>query len=101
MSRHPGYLRTVCRHHRAEYVRCEDVLEEETYCAICVLEQERDGAMADREIVEAKLGEAEKHCDVLVLALKEAMKLIRVWHGDIGWDIYDRSSPEMKRLHSG
>lgn len=34
----------------------------------------------------------------MIPALEEALDIIHVWHGEVGWDIYLRSSPEMKRL---
>jgi hypothetical protein len=33
-------------------------------------------------------------------ALKKAKRTIRAWHGDLGWDIYDHNSPEMKFINS-
>jgi hypothetical protein len=36
----------------------------------------------------------------LLEALKEAKELIRFFHGDPAWEIYDSSSPEMKRLNA-
>jgi hypothetical protein len=35
----------------------------------------------------------------LVAGLKEAKETIKIWHGDVAWEIYDRCSPEMKRLN--
>lgn len=39
---------------------------------------------------------------VLVEALKKAKETIRFMYGngDIGWDIYDRASPEMKQINT-
>lgn len=36
----------------------------------------------------------------LLEELKEARELIRIWHGDDCFDIYDRKSPEMKRINA-
>jgi hypothetical protein len=36
----------------------------------------------------------------LLEALKEAKELIQFFHGDPAWEIYDSSSPEMKRLNA-
>lgn len=36
----------------------------------------------------------------LLEALRWAKKIIRSWHGEIAWDIYDKSSPEMKAINS-
>lgn len=33
-------------------------------------------------------------------ALKVAMETIRVWHGPVAWDIYDRASPEMMAINA-
>ena len=33
-------------------------------------------------------------------ALKEAVTIIKIWHGDMGWEIYNRASPEMKRINA-
>lgn len=34
----------------------------------------------------------------LLVALKEAVEVIRSWHGPVAWDIYRDHSPEMKRI---
>lgn len=36
----------------------------------------------------------------LLDALKEAKEIIRCWHGEVAWDIYDKASPEMKRINA-
>ncbi|HVT36320.1 MAG TPA: hypothetical protein VHE37_12075 [Nevskiaceae bacterium] len=36
----------------------------------------------------------------LLAALKDARETIRTWHGPVAWEIYDKESPEMKRLNS-
>ena len=36
----------------------------------------------------------------LLEALKKAKDVIRVWHGPIAWDIYDRASPEMTEINA-
>lgn len=38
--------------------------------------------------------------DALRGALREAIELIKFYHGPEAWDIYDVESPEMKRLHA-
>ena len=32
-------------------------------------------------------------------ALLEAKALIKIWHGDVAWDVYDVHSPEMLRIN--
>jgi hypothetical protein len=32
-------------------------------------------------------------------ALLKAKEIIKIWHGDVAWDIYDRNSPEMKQIN--
>lgn len=34
----------------------------------------------------------------LYTALKEAVGVIKIWHGAAGWDIYRAHSPEMERI---
>lgn len=36
----------------------------------------------------------------LLEALKTAKETIRLWHGPVSWDIYDRASPEMKAINA-
>lgn len=36
----------------------------------------------------------------LSTALVEANQLIRLWHGEEAWDIYEKHSPEMRRINS-
>ena len=36
----------------------------------------------------------------LLEALEEAKSIIRTWHGEEAWDIYDLASPEMKRINA-
>ena len=36
----------------------------------------------------------------LLEALKEARELIKFYHGEPAWDIYDKQSPEMKRINN-
>jgi hypothetical protein len=45
---------------------------------------------------------AERDAEVARLreALRDAKQTIHDWHGDAAWDIYERSSPEMKRLNA-
>ncbi len=44
------------------------------------------------------------HCSLhqaapeLLTELQEARWLIEFWHGKAGWDIYQKASPEMKRI---
>lgn len=37
--------------------------------------------------------------EALVKALIEAKGLIKIWHGNEAWDIYDTHSPEMLRIN--
>ena len=54
--------------------------------------------MIDGAIDRAEKAEAER--DTCRTVLKEAKELIKFYHGDIAWDVYDKSSPEMKRINS-
>ena len=36
----------------------------------------------------------------LLEALKEAVAIIEIWHGPQAWDIYNKASPEMKRINA-
>lgn len=41
-------------------------------------------------------------CDVhdeLVAALEKAKEVIKTWHGDVAWEIYDKNAPEMKPIN--
>ena len=50
--------------------------------------------------------ESKRNINVIVAApdtlsaLKHARTLIHIWHGDAGWDIYDRHSPEMRGINA-
>lgn len=37
--------------------------------------------------------------EALIDALREAKDLIKIWHGDVAWDVYDALSPEMIRIN--
>lgn len=37
--------------------------------------------------------------DMLIEALEDAVRCIRLWRGELAWDLY-QNSPEMKRIHA-
>lgn len=41
-----------------------------------------------------------EQCADLLAALKRAKNIIRAWHGEVAWDLYDRESPEMKQINA-
>jgi hypothetical protein len=47
-----------------------------------------DGGMTNLEIMVAAF-----------LALQKAKETIKAFHGDVGWEIYNKKSPEMKQIN--
>lgn len=37
--------------------------------------------------------------EALIAALREAIEIIKIWHGPEAWDIYNEHSPEMIRIN--
>jgi len=60
------------------------------------LEEGTHGDVQDECLANARLIAAAPD---MLEALKAAKETIRVWHGPNAWDIYDRSSPEMKAIN--
>lgn len=52
----------------------------------------------DRKADAAFLDKACNSHDELVETLKEAIGIIKIFHGPVAWDIYEKQSPEMKRF---
>ncbi len=38
--------------------------------------------------------------DELLAALERAKECIKIWHGDIAWEVYDKHAPEMKLINA-
>jgi hypothetical protein len=51
-----------------------------------------------RQELIADLARVREQRDALLQALRDARTAIKVFHGPVAWDIYERSSPEMKRI---
>jgi len=51
------------------------------------------------EKVDLLLRPTQQRIAQLESALKEAKDLVRVWHGEGAWDIYESHSPEMIRIN--
>lgn len=52
--------------------------------------------------VMAQLGHAlpETGAPDLLVVLKKAKEVIRIWHGEVAWEIYNKRSPEMKIINA-
>lgn len=55
---------------------------------------------ANGHLVGRALADLVAERDALRAALVEAKQVIRGWHGEDVWDIYDQHSPEMKRINA-
>ena len=47
-----------------------------------------------------RLGVAIKRIDLLRSALVDMMDAVRIFHGPVAWDIYEKNAPEMKRARA-
>lgn len=65
----------------------------ETVMDVCYAERNDDGAIIIRDRIE-------KHFRPLHTALLRAKATIRTWHGETGWELYDKHSPEMMSINN-
>ena len=61
---------------------------------------ELDPTVGRLMICQADLKEAKEQNKKIFEALRESVKIIKQWHGDIAFDIYYEKSPEMKNIRS-
>lgn len=54
----------------------------------------------ERHKAAAKLARACNAHDALAEALRNAVAIIKMWHGEPGWDIYAGHSPEMQQINA-
>jgi hypothetical protein len=64
-----------------------------------------DDAEGTHEVLGSAMGESRDanatlwaSSPILLAELKRAVHLIRLWHGEVGWDLYYQMSPEMNAI---
>ena len=64
-----------------------------------IRQTQRYGKMSIRELMHLA-DEQRDRIEALEAGLTEAISIIKIFHGPVAWDIYYKSSPEMKRLRA-